>query len=134
MGSDLSKAALRTLHPLFALRYSATHKEIFNLVYRLTPFDAYQRGLVKRIQVDGVFEQHNLDAGTVILREVKTSPLRAIVQTMAMINGQVRPVEVELKNGDDLFHKTHHPDHQHGYRVTEISAKAREHLCRFRWA
>ena len=44
MGSDLSKAALRTLHPLFALRYSATHKEIFNLVYRLTPFDAYQKG------------------------------------------------------------------------------------------
>jgi len=131
MGSDLSKEALRTLHPLFALRYSATHKEIFNLVNRLTPFDAYQRGLVKRIQVDGVFEQHNLDAGTVILREVKTSPLRAIVQTTAMINGQVRPIEVELKNGENLFNKTRLPDHQHGYRVTEISAKAKETFVDF---
>ena len=71
-----------------------------------------RRGLVKRIQVDGVFEQFHLDAGTVILREVKTSPMRAIVQTMGMFNGQVRPVEVELKNGEDLFQKTRHPDHQ----------------------
>ena len=131
MGSDFSKEALRTLHPLFALRYSTTHKEVFNLVNRLTPFDAYQRGLVKRIQVDGVFEQFNLDAGTVILREVKTSPLRAVVQTMGMFFGQVRPIEVELKHGDDLFQKTHHPDHQHGFRVTEISAKARDTFVAF---
>ena len=131
MGSDLSKEALRTLHPLFALRYSATHKEVFNLVNRLTPFDAYQKGLVKRIQVDGVFEQFNLDAGTVILREVKTSPLRAIVQTMGMMNGQARPMEVELKQGDDLYQKTRHPDHRHGYRVTEISAKARDTFVDF---
>ena len=131
MGSDLSKSALATLHPLFALRYSATHKEIYNLVYRLTPFDAYQRGLVKRIQVDGVFEQHILDSGTVILREVKTSPLRAVVQTTALIQGQIRPVEVELKQGDNLFTKTHLPEHDHGYRVTEISAKAKETFVDF---
>lgn len=131
MGSDLSKEALRTLHPLFALRYSATHKEVFNLVNRLTPFDAYQKGLVKRIQVDGVFEQFNLDAGTVILREVKTSPLRAIVQTMGMINGQARLMEVELRQGNDLYQKTRHPDHQHGFRVTEISAKARNTFVDF---
>ncbi|MBU1683698.1 DEAD/DEAH box helicase family protein [Patescibacteria group bacterium] len=131
MGSDLSKEALRTLHPLFALRYSATHKEVFNLVNRLTPFDAYQKGLVKRIQVDGVFEQHNLDASTVILREVKTSPLRAIVQTMGMIKGQVRPIEVELKQGENLFKKTHHPDHEHGFIVTEVSAKTRNTFLDF---
>ena len=131
MGSDLSKEALRTLHPLFALRYSATHKEVFNLVNRLTPFDAYQKGLVKRIQVDGVFEQFNLDAGTVILREVKTSPLRATVQTMGMINGQARPMEVELRQGNDLYQKTRHPDHLHGFRVTEISAKARNTFVDF---
>jgi type III restriction enzyme len=131
MESDLSKEALRTLHPLFALRYSATHREVHNLVNRLTPFDAYQRGLVKRIQVDGVFEQHNLDASTVILREVKKRPLRAVVSTMGMFLGQVRPVEVELKNGEDLFKKTRHPDHQHGFKVTEISAKVRDTFVDF---
>jgi len=131
MGSDLSKEALRTLHPLFALRYSATHKEVCNLVNRLTPFDAYQRGLVKRIQVDGVFEQHNLDASTVVLREVKKSPLRAVVGTMGMFLGQVRPVEVELRQGEDLYQKTRHPDHQYGYKVTEISAKVRDTFVDF---
>lgn len=131
MESDLSREALRTLHPLFALRYSATHKNVHNLVNRLTPFDAYQRGLVKRIQVDGVFEQHNLDASTVILREVKKRPLRAVVHTMGMFMGQVRPVEVELKNGEDLYQKSHHPDHQHGFKVTEISAKVRDTFVDF---
>ncbi len=46
MESELSKRALRTLRPLFALRYSATHRTSPNLVYRLSPADAYQRGLV----------------------------------------------------------------------------------------
>ena len=123
MGSELSKEALRTLHPLFALRYSATHKEVFNLVSRLTPFDAYQRGLVKRIQVDGVFEQHNLDGKTVILRSVETSPLRAIVQTLAIVNGQAQSVLLELRQGDNLFTKTKHPDHRHGFIVTEITTR-----------
>lgn len=131
MGSDLAKEAIRALHPLFTLRYSATHKEVFNLVNRLTPFDAYQRGLVKRIQVDGIFEQFDLDASTIILREVKTSPLRAIVQTMGMFYGLVRPIEVELRQGEDLFRKTHHPDHEYGYKVIEISAKANDTFIDF---
>jgi type III restriction enzyme len=134
MGSELSKEALRTLHPLFALRYSATHREVFNLVSRLTPFDAYQRGLVKRIQVDGVFEQHNLDAKTVILREVRTSPLTAVVQTLAIVQGQAKPALVQLRLGDDLYSKTRHPDHQHGFRVTEITARRNETFVDFNGA
>lgn len=59
MGSQKSKDALRTLKPLFSLRYSATHKETPNLVYRLTPVEAFRRNLVKRIQVVGV-EQKEL--------------------------------------------------------------------------
>jgi len=47
MESERAKEALRTLHPLFALRYSATHRTSPNLIYRLTPFEAYRRSLVK---------------------------------------------------------------------------------------
>jgi type III restriction enzyme len=54
MESERAKEALRTLKPVFALRFSATHRTSPNLVYRLTPFDAYQRNLVKRIEVYGV--------------------------------------------------------------------------------
>ena len=46
-----AKAAIASLAPLCIFRYSATHREKVNLLYRLTPVDAYQMGLVKQICV-----------------------------------------------------------------------------------
>lgn len=46
-----SREAIKSLNPLFELRYSATHKEKINTIYRLTPVDAYQMGIVKQICV-----------------------------------------------------------------------------------
>jgi len=46
-----AKDAIVSLNPLCVLRYSATHREKINLLYRLTPVDAYQMGLVKQIVV-----------------------------------------------------------------------------------
>ncbi len=46
-----AKEAIASLHPMCVLRYSATHREKVNLLYRLTPVDAYQMGLVKQICV-----------------------------------------------------------------------------------
>ena len=59
MESELRVSALSALDPLFALRYSATHRNPYNLVYRLTPFEAYRQGLVKRIEVAGVEQEGN---------------------------------------------------------------------------
>jgi len=65
MESDLAKNAISDLHPLCKLRYSATHKEIYNLLYRLTPVDAYRKGLVKKIAVYGVKDE---SAGSFVFR------------------------------------------------------------------
>lgn len=46
-----AKEAIQSLNPLVVLRYSATHREKINMLYRLTPVDAYQMGLVKQICV-----------------------------------------------------------------------------------
>ena len=46
-----AKDAIASLAPLCVFRYSATHREKINLLYRLTPVDAYQMGLVKQICV-----------------------------------------------------------------------------------
>lgn len=46
-----AKEAIASLNPLCVFRYSATHREKINLLYRLTPVDAYQMGLVKQISV-----------------------------------------------------------------------------------
>ena len=43
--------AVKSLNPLCTLRYSATHKEIQNLIYKLDAVDAYEKELVKRIEV-----------------------------------------------------------------------------------
>jgi type III restriction enzyme len=49
--TDIAKSAIANLNPLCVLRYSATHREKINLLYRLTPVDAFQNGLVKQIWV-----------------------------------------------------------------------------------
>ena len=54
LDSELSRRSLADLHPLFALRYSATPRGNYGLVHRLTPAQAHAAGLVKRIEVASV--------------------------------------------------------------------------------
>ena len=49
-----SLQAIEELNPLFVLRYSATHKQLYNQVYKLNSYDAYKRELVKHITVKTV--------------------------------------------------------------------------------
>lgn len=56
METDKRKKAIADLNPLCTLRYSATHKHLYNLLYRLTPVDAYNMGLVKKIEVASIEE------------------------------------------------------------------------------
>ncbi|MUU13104.1 MAG: hypothetical protein EP146_18460 [Oscillibacter sp.] len=49
-----TRESLRKFNALFTLRYSATHREAYNMVYRLDALDAYNRHLVKRIAALGV--------------------------------------------------------------------------------
>jgi type III restriction enzyme len=59
MDTDNAVARLATLDPLVKLRYSATHKVVKNLLFRLTPFDAYREGMVKKIEVLSVAEKND---------------------------------------------------------------------------
>lgn len=49
----ISKSAqvIEDVNPLFKLRYSATHKRLYNQVYKLDSYDAYKEDLVKKIEV-----------------------------------------------------------------------------------
>ena len=49
--TEKSQNSIKSLNPLFILRYSATHRETYNLIYRLGPIEAYNTGLVKGIEV-----------------------------------------------------------------------------------
>lgn len=59
MDTENSIERLKTLNPLFKIRYSATHKVSTNLIYRLTPYDSYRQGLVKKIEVLTVSEKND---------------------------------------------------------------------------
>ena len=61
MDTEAARKAFGDMKPLAKLRYSATHKEARNCVYRLTPAQAYQQGLVKKIEVLTIAERN--DAG-----------------------------------------------------------------------
>lgn len=56
-----SKEAIASLHPLCSLRYSATHVDKYHMLYKLDSIDAYERKLVKQIEVAGieVKDEHN---------------------------------------------------------------------------
>lgn len=49
-----SLKAIEELEPLFTLRYSATHRRLYNQIYKLDSYRAYQKDLVKKIEVKTV--------------------------------------------------------------------------------
>jgi len=73
MESEGRIRALASLDPLFALRYSATHRNPYNLVYRLTPFEAYRQSLVKKIQVASVVKEDDFNQVFVRIDEIRTA-------------------------------------------------------------
>jgi type III restriction enzyme len=123
MESAIARSAIATLHPLCSLRYSATHRTSPNLVYRLTPFEAFQRNLVKRIQVCGVTDSENYNRPFLALKSVaRRGGIRARLITYVIEKGQSREKEFVVKKGDDLHARTHRDEHKNGYVVAEIDA------------
>lgn len=110
--TNKAKEAIRTLKPLFVLRYSATHRETPNLVYRLTPIDAFRNNLVKQIEVIGISELDNLNEGVLRLLEIKRNPMSAVLRALVIDKGQLVERDISLKQGEDLFVKTKNPDYE----------------------
>lgn len=70
---EVSAKKIRDFNPLMTLRYSATHKNLYNLVYRLDARDAYAQGLVKKITVKGVEVKNDNASGFIFLSAVNLS-------------------------------------------------------------
>ena len=123
MVSELRVKALAALDPLFALRYSATHRNPYNLIYRLTPFEAYQQGLVKRIEVAGVEQEDDVNRVFIRVDDIqsqkRTLTARVTVHKL-MKDGTVKEQSIKVKPGDDLEAKTELSQYN-DYIVDEIS-------------
>jgi len=118
-----SKEAIKSLNPLCTLRYSATHVEKHNLLYKLDAVDSYDLEIVKQIEVAGFIakDYHNNAYMKLISVNNKKSPITATVELDAKDKkGIVKRKPVIVKRGDDLYEKSLGRDIYEGYIVNEI--------------
>lgn len=120
-----SKEAIASLHPLCTLRYSATHKELFNLMYRLTPVDAYHENLVKHIEVASITSN---DASTkpyvklVSVSDKNGYSCRLEIYLNNKKTGVIDKKTVTAKTRDDLWELSNEVDYYKncGYIIDNI--------------
>ncbi|MEN4006217.1 MAG: DEAD/DEAH box helicase family protein [Methanobacteriaceae archaeon] len=118
-----AKEAIASLNPLCTLQYSATHKEIHNLVYKLDAIDAYEMGLVKQIEVASFesVDYHNKAYLKLVLVDNKKSPITAKIEIDAFNQGKTKRKVVTVRQGDDLSSKRlGNREIYEGYVVNEI--------------
>ncbi len=123
MESEKSVAALAALNPLFALRYSATHRNPYNLIYRLRPADAYRQGLVKRVEVASVTTEDDFNRPYIQVKSIKTEKKTITAQLAVhklMKNGTVKETVVTVRPGDSLEDKTERPEYSE-FVIDEIN-------------
>lgn len=128
-----AKDALMQLNPLCTLRYSATHKDRFNLMYVLDPVRAFQLKLVKQIVVG---EVTGTDEGNDSLVRVEAFDLKKAIRVKLSINVRqqvgVKEKEIWVEVGDNLYEKSNKlPAYQHGLDITEISTNPENTFIKF---
>lgn len=123
MESERSVAALASLNPTCALRYSATHRNPYNLIYRLTPAQAYRQRLVKRIEVAGMVERDDHTQAYIRIDDIssvrQTVSARGTVHKL-MRDGSIKEQSVTLKYETKLEELTGRQEYA-SYEVEEIS-------------
>lgn len=96
-----SKEAISSLNPMCTLRYSATHVDKYNMVYRLDAIDAYNEKLVKKIEVMSVRSEEFFNVPYIKLLEVNEK--KAKVELDVDVKGTVKRMKKTVKFGDDLY-------------------------------
>jgi len=106
--SGAGKTALDAMNPLCTLRYSATHADKHHMVYRLDAVDAYEKRLVKQIEVASatVEDAHNKPFVRLVKVENKRGTISARVELDMQAASGVKRQEVTVQDGDNLEQTT----------------------------
>ncbi len=98
------KEALSAMNPLCTLRYSATHADKHHMLYRLDAVDAYERKLVKEIEVASmeVVGGHNKGYIKLLSTSNKNGAFSAKVELDVQVGTGVTRKTLTVKSGDDL--------------------------------
>ena len=131
--ANQTRKGLKLFNPLFKLLYSATHRkdDIANMVYRLDAMDAYNKHLVKKIEVVGV-EQKGTTAtnGYVYLEQIIIStgnPQARINYDVMRKSGTVAQQSKVVSDGFDLYEQSGGlEEYRDGFVIDRIDGKAQE--------
>lgn len=119
--------SLVNFKPLMVLRYSATHKTTHNKIYRLDALDAYNKKLVKKIDVRGIAVKGLAGTNAYLFLQsidISTSkpPVARVELEIKQANGDIKFVPRKLGKGDNLFDMSNGLSQYQGYVVADINA------------
>lgn len=129
-GKNVTRDSIGKFNPLFYINYSATHRENFNMVYRLDAVDAYQRQLVKKITVKGIsIVGTTATNGYLYLQRINVYPNKSPSATVVFEyntnsgTGLGKKVKT-FTHGDNIYdHSGEIEAYRDGYTVSEINAR-----------
>jgi len=127
METDIRRKAIANLNPLCTLRYSATHTVTYNRIYRLDPVSAYDLGIVKRIEVDGITEAENFNQAYIEVKSINRQKNKITAKLKIDVNAVegVLKKDITVKVGDNLFEKSNRRDlYKDGFIVSEIDRES----------
>ena len=117
---------MQEFNPLFTLRYSATHKVEYNKVYRLDALDAYNKRLVKKIQVKGINLKGSTGTnGYLYLETISLSttkpPFAWIEHEKRTASGSISKKRVKVAEGYNIYEQSGNMPAYKNQTVTEIN-------------
>lgn len=120
--TEKSRRAIDNLSPVATLRYSATHRNPYNLLYRLDPIRAYDLRLVKRIEVASIRSDDSFnDAYVKLLKTDNRNGIKAQVEIHKQGPNGPKAAKLWVKQGDDLFVKSGEIEiYRNGYIIQNI--------------
>jgi type III restriction enzyme len=126
MESEQAKVAITSLNPLCTLRYSATHRNSYNLLHKLDPVRAYDLKLVKRIEVDSVLDQPGFNQAYVALKSITATKTKITAKIEIDVNSKAGPRReiVTLhspKHQADLYELSKGRDAYRGWIVDDLN-------------
>jgi type III restriction enzyme len=131
--TEKAQEAIRALNPLCTLRYSATHRNPYNLVYRLDPVRAFELRLVKQIVVASAAAEGGANDAFVRVEQIDYKKgIKAKLRIHTQTAEGPKEKSFAVKNGADLFQLSgERAAYENGFVIAEINAEPTNEYVRF---
>lgn len=129
LGGAATQKGIKRFNPLFAINYSATHKDIHDCIYALDALDAFNQRLVKRINAIGQKVENPVPTAFIAVKEIISSKkgIKVKLETLKKLAGEKKIITFQVKDyeiKDSLEQETKLPAIYEGYQIADISPES----------